>query len=51
MVRRIAVAKAILLVAIKLKPDEQGRYIVASTYRVSRHDLEGRVAKGYWLPV
>ncbi|WP_295194425.1 hypothetical protein [uncultured Brevundimonas sp.] len=51
MVRRVAVAKAILLVAIKLKPDVQGRYVVASTYRVSQHDLEGRVAKGYWLPV
>ena len=34
-----------------LKPDAQGRYVVASTYRVSQHDLEGRVAKGYWLPV
>jgi len=50
MVRRIAVAKAILLVTIKLKPDDLGRYVVASTYRVSQHDLDGRVAKGYWLP-
>ena len=51
MVRRISAAKAILLVAIKLKRDDQGRYVVASTYRVTQHDVDTRVAKRYWLPV
>lgn len=51
MVRRIRSAKAVLLVAIKLKPDAMGRYILASTYRVAQHDVDVRVAKGYLLPV
>lgn len=51
MVRRISSTKAILLVAIKLKRDDQGRYVVASTYRVTQHDADMRVSKGYWLRV
>lgn len=38
--------RAIVLVAVKVQRDEQGRYIVASTYRISRRTLLGRLDKG-----
>ena len=40
----------IVLVAIKLRPDAQGRYIVASTYLIDRDKLERRVRKGFLKP-
>lgn len=38
---------AIILVAIKLRPDGAGRYIVASTYSIDRSKLERRLRKGF----
>lgn len=38
---------AIILVAIKLRPDRAGRYIVASTYSIDRSKLERRLRKGF----
>ena len=49
LVRSALAGKAIILVAIKIKPDAQGRFVVASTYRLTRHDIEVRVAKGFLL--
>jgi len=39
--------RAIVLVAIKLRRDVQGRYVVASTYLIDRNKLERRVRKGF----
>ena len=38
---------AIILVAIKLRMDHAGRYIVASTYPIDRNKLERRLRKGF----
>jgi hypothetical protein len=51
LIRRVNLGKDILLVALKIEPDEQGRYIVSSTYKVTLHDIENRVRKGYAKPV
>jgi hypothetical protein len=50
LVRRIRAANANILVAIKLQPDAKGRYIVASTYRLSEADIAARLAKGHLWP-
>lgn len=42
--------QAIVLVAIKLRPDAAGRYIVASTYVIDRNKLERRIRKGFLKP-
>ncbi len=47
LVRSALAGKAIILVAIKMKRDPDGRYVVASTYRLTRHDVETRVEKGF----
>ena len=41
---------AIILVAIKLRVDHMGRYIVASTYPIDRNKLERRLRKGFITP-
>lgn len=41
---------AIILVAIKLRVDRAGRYIVASTYPIDRNKLERRLRKGFIKP-
>lgn len=41
---------AIILVAIKLRTDRAGRYIVASTYPIDRNKLERRLRKGFIKP-
>jgi hypothetical protein len=43
--------QAIILVAIKVRPDAAGRYIVASTYLIDRNKLERRIRKGFLKPV
>jgi hypothetical protein len=42
--------QAIILVAIKLRVDRAGRYIVASTYPIDRNKLERRLRKGFIKP-
>lgn len=42
--------QAIILVAIKLRLDKAGRYIVASTYPIDRNKLERRLRKGFIKP-
>ena len=42
--------KAIILVAIKLRVDHVGRYIVVSTYPIDRNKLERRLRKGFIEP-
>ncbi len=42
--------QAIVLVAIKVRPDRSGRYIVASTYLIDRNKLERRVREGFLKP-
>jgi hypothetical protein len=39
--------RSIILVAIKLERDREGRYIVASTYRLTRRALESRLLRGF----
>lgn len=39
--------EALVLIAIKLKADQQGRYRIASTYLIDRDKLERRVRKGF----
>jgi hypothetical protein len=51
LIRRVNLGKDILLVALKIKLDEDGRYIVSSTYKVTTNDIENRVRKGYAKPV
>ncbi len=51
LIRRVNLGKDILLVALKIEPDEQGRYIVSSTYKVTPYDIENRIRKGYVKPV
>lgn len=51
LVRSALTGRAIILVAVKIRPDTEGRYIVASTYRLTRHDIETRLAKGFLLAV
>lgn len=41
---------AIILVAIELRVDRAGRYIVASTYPIDRNKLERRLRKGFIKP-
>jgi hypothetical protein len=41
---------AIILVAIKMRVDRAGRYIVASTYPIDRNKLERRLRKGFIKP-
>jgi len=41
---------AIVLVAIKMRSDSAGRYIVASTYLIDRNSLERRLRKGFVKP-
>jgi hypothetical protein len=43
--------QAIILVAIKLRLDKAGRYIVASTYPIDSNKLERRLRKGFIKPV
>lgn len=38
---------AVVLVAIKLRPDRRGRYVVASTYTIDRNKLARRLRKGF----
>ncbi len=38
---------ALILVAIKVRPDKQGRYFVASTYPIARATLDRRLRKGF----
>lgn len=38
---------ALILVAIKVRPDRRGRYFVASTYPIARATLENRLRKGF----
>lgn len=47
LVRSALAGRAIILVAIKMKRDPDGRYVVASTYRLTRHDVKTRVDKGF----
>ena len=42
--------QAIILVAIKLRLDGAGRYIVASTYLIDQNKLERRLRKGFIKP-
>ena len=42
--------KAIILVAIKLRVDHAGRYIIASTYPIDRNKLDRRLRKGFVTP-
>ena len=42
--------QAIILVAIKLRLDKAGRYIVASTYPIDQNKLERRLRKGFIKP-
>lgn len=51
LVRSATAGRTIILVAIKIRPDAEGRYVVASTYRLTRHDVEARLAKGFLLPI
>lgn len=37
----------LILVAIKLRPDKEGRYLVASTYPISPDTLDRRLRKGF----
>ncbi len=50
LIRRVDLGRHILLVALKLIPDDEGRYIISGTYKISRHDIETRVRKGYAKP-
>lgn len=49
LVRTVQAGRTIILAAIKIRPDAEGRYIVASTYRLTRHDVDTRIAKGFLL--
>ena len=40
-------AGAVILVAIKLRRDRHGRYVVASTYTIDRNKLARRLRKGF----
>jgi hypothetical protein len=40
-------AKNFVLVAVKLRPDRRGNYVIASTYLVDKHKIERRLRKGY----
>jgi hypothetical protein len=51
MVSRVQAGKVIVLIALKIEPDAQGRYIVSSAYRLTPHDVAVRVMKGYMKPV
>lgn len=50
LIGEIAGEQAIILVAIKLRMDKVGRYIVASTYPIDRNKLERRLRKGFVKP-
>lgn len=49
LVRSVRRRRDIILVAIKISPDKQGRYVVASTYRLTSHDIDVRLAKGFLI--
>ena len=38
---------AVILVAVKLRPDRHGRYVVASTYTIDGNKLARRLRKGF----
>jgi hypothetical protein len=42
--------KSLVLIALKMEPDEDGRYIVASAYSIKQSRLDASVAKGYCFP-
>ncbi|WP_420605622.1 hypothetical protein [Novosphingopyxis sp.] len=50
LIGEISGERAIILVAIKLRVDHSGRYIVASTYPIDRNKLERRLRKGFITP-
>lgn len=50
LIGRIPHEQAIVLVAIKLRPDKAGRYIVATAYPIDGNKLERRLRKGFVKP-
>ncbi|MBR0684419.1 hypothetical protein JQ594_00690 [Bradyrhizobium manausense] len=47
LISRVTVANTMVLVAIKLEPDERGRYHVLSFYPVKTAKIENRRQKGF----
>jgi hypothetical protein len=38
---------SLVLIALKIEPDEKGRYIVSSAYRIDQKRLDTRIDRGY----
>lgn len=47
LIGEVACGGALVLVAVKLRPDASGRYAVSSTYVIDRNKLARRLRKGF----